>query len=334
MTAPLLSICIATFNRGRFIGETLESIVPQLDESTELLIVDGASKDETPEVVAAFMQRSDRVRYHRLETNGGVDRDFATAVELARGQYCWLFADDDLFRPDAVRTLKPRLLEGHSLIIVNAEVRNADLSEVLIPNRVGFDADRVYAVGEDDRVFAETSFYLTFIGAVVIDRELWQQRAKEPYFGTEFIHFGVIFQAPLPGTTCVVAGPLIRIRYGNALWSSRYFEISVMRWPALVWSMPLTDDAKRKVVPRERWRSPLMLLAQRAIGTYSIEQYEKWIAPRKGPLLARLMARLIARLPGRALNAAARAILRILPGRVLPLFALDLRNSPLAGPRI
>lgn len=331
MSNPSLSICIATYNRARFIGATLESIVPQLDDSTELVIVDGASSDETPAIVAEYQRRSDRIRYHRQQTNGGVDRDFAAAVELACGRYCWLFADDDLFRPDAVARLKPHLEEGHSLLIINTEVRNADMSRVLVANRVGFDRDRVYAVGEDDRLFAETSFYLTFIGAVVIDRQLWQKRAKEPYFGSEFIHFGVIFQAPLPGTTRVISEPLTDSRYGNALWTARGFEIWMMRWPALVWSMPRSEAAKRKVVPRERWRSPMMLMGHRAMGTYSIEQYDRWIAPRNPPALSGLMARTIARIPGRLLNAAARAVVSLLPRTMLQMLAVDLRNSRFAG---
>lgn len=327
---PLLSICIATYNRARFIGETLESILPQLDDDTELIIIDGASSDDTAAVVDEYVRRSDRVRYHRQSSNGGVDRDFAAAVEMARGRYCWLFADDDLFRPDAVARLKPHLNEGHALLIVNTEVRNADMSRVLIGNRVGFDADRIYRVGEDDRLFAETSFYLTFIGAVVIDRQLWLEREKERYFGSEFIHFGVIFQASLPRTTRVIAEPLTQIRYGNALWTARGFQIWMFRWPALVWSMPRSEEARRKVVSRERWRAPLMLLGHRAIGAYSIDEYERLIAPLNPSLLTRLVARAIARIPGRLLNSAARAVLALLPRSTLPMFALDLRNSRFA----
>ena len=327
MSDPELSICIATRNRASYIGETIDSILPQLGEATELVIVDGASTDETPEIVAERQRRSDRIRYHRLSTNGGVDRDFAATVELARGRYCWLFADDDLFKPGAVARVCSHLGEGHSLIVVNTEVRNADLSAVVIANRIGFDADRLYPAGDDDRLFADTSFYLTFIGGVVIERALWLERRKEPYFGSEFIHFGVIFQAPLPGSTLIIAEPLTESRYGNALWTARGFEIWMSRWPALVWSMPRSESAKRRVVPRERWRNPLMLLGHRAIGAYSIEEYEKVIAPRNPNVLQRLMARTIARIPGPPLNALARAVLRILPRTTLPMLAVDLRRS-------
>ena len=330
MPTPSLSICIATFNRARFIGATIDSILPQLDASTELVIVDGASTDETPTIVAEYQRRSDRIRYQRQATNGGVDRDFAAAVELARGRYCWLFADDDLFRPGAVARLQTHLVDGHSLLIVNTEVRNADMSRVLVANRIGFEADRFYAVGEDDRLFADTSFYLTFIGAVVIDRLLWQERAKEPYFGSEFIHFGVIFQAPLPHSTRVIAEPLTESRYGNALWTARGFEIWMLRWPALVWSMPRSERAKRKVVPRERWQRPVMLLGMRAIGAYSMNEYHRIIAPRGPSLLRGFIARLIARIPGRPLNALVRGGLSMFP-RMLPMFAADLRASRFSG---
>ena len=37
-----LSICIATHNRGTFIGATLDSIISQANEKIEIVIVDGA----------------------------------------------------------------------------------------------------------------------------------------------------------------------------------------------------------------------------------------------------------------------------------------------------
>ena len=45
-SAPILSICISTFNRARYIGETVESIVSQLSDSVELVVLDGASPDD------------------------------------------------------------------------------------------------------------------------------------------------------------------------------------------------------------------------------------------------------------------------------------------------
>jgi abequosyltransferase len=54
MKSLLLSICIATYNRGGYIGETLDTIIPQLDNDVELLVVDGASTDNTKDVVRSI----------------------------------------------------------------------------------------------------------------------------------------------------------------------------------------------------------------------------------------------------------------------------------------
>jgi abequosyltransferase len=326
MTAPDLSICIATYNRARFLGPTLDTILPQLTPATEVVIVDGASTDETPAVAAEYALRAPQVRYHRQEVNGGVDRDFIAAVEMARGRYCWLFTDDDLLAPGSVARLLGHLHEGHSLIVANTEVRDAALAKVLIGNRAGIPEDRTYPPGDDDRLFADTASYLSFIGGVVIDRALWESRDKERFVGSEFVHFGVIFQAPLPASALFIAEPLSLIRYGNAMWTGRGFEIWMFRWPALVWSMPRSEAAKRRVVARHRWHNSLMMLGHRAIGAYSKIEYERLIAPRK-ETWPRLAGRIIAGIPGPPLNAVSRFVMRLLPRTILPLFTYDLQTS-------
>src|SRR5438132_1164874 len=94
-----LSFCIATRNRAVLIGATLESILNQVTSQCEVVVVDGASTDDTESVVGGFVERYENVRYFKLEKNGGLDRDFDRAVELARGEYCWLLPDDDFLTP-------------------------------------------------------------------------------------------------------------------------------------------------------------------------------------------------------------------------------------------
>ena len=51
-----LSICIPTYNFGEFIGATLQSIIKQATDEVEIVVVDGASTDNTAEVVRAFQR--------------------------------------------------------------------------------------------------------------------------------------------------------------------------------------------------------------------------------------------------------------------------------------
>jgi abequosyltransferase len=325
-----LSICIATLNRAAFIGATIESIIAQAADEVEIVIVDGASVDNTEEIVRGYQTDFPQLHYVRRDTNMGVDQDFAKAVELARGEYCWLFSDDDLMKPGAVLVVFEAIKRQYGLIILNAEVRNFDLSKLLEPRRLRLNADHIYEPQDGHRLMADVGSYLSFIGCVIIKRQLWNSREKEKYFGSFFVHVGVIFQKPLPEDTLVVAEPLISIRYGNAMWHDKYFEIWMFKWPALIWSFAYcTDEAKAKVCPREPWRRARTLLLQRAKGAYTIMTYRKWLKPRLNRHWNRLKYLAIAHLPARLANALATTYFLAfshVPGQ--PLQLVDLKNSP------
>ncbi|MGZ7259698.1 glycosyltransferase family 2 protein, partial [Streptococcus pyogenes] len=69
--APLLSVVVPTFNYGRYLAQTVGSILAQGIESIEILVLDNASTDETPQVMATFAA-DERVRYMRNRRNFGV----------------------------------------------------------------------------------------------------------------------------------------------------------------------------------------------------------------------------------------------------------------------
>jgi abequosyltransferase len=288
---PKLSICIATYKRGAYIAETIEAILRELPESVEVIIVDGASPDETPQAVTPFVHRSAAVRYIREPTNSGVDQDFDKAVGYARGEYCWLLSDDDILVPGAVNRVLEALEPSLDLLVVNSQMRNANLSTELSPRLLPITSDRYYDAGSADSFLGEVGDYLSFIGAVVILRSRWLEREREPYFGSLFVHVGVIFQAPLLRVK-ILAEPLIVIRYGNAMWTNRGFEIWMFKWPNLIWSFAKSSDsAKMRVVAREPWRQWRRLTLFRAIGAYSYSDYLKYFKDAKrGGLLQKVVA--------------------------------------------
>jgi glycosyltransferase involved in cell wall biosynthesis len=298
-----LSVCIATYNRAGFIGQTLESIAPQLTDEMELVVVDGASTDGTAEVMAEFLVRHPRTVYRREICNSGVDRDFDKAVEYASGDYCWLMSDDDILVPDALSTVLAHLGSGREVIVVNAEVRSKDLSVVLKPRLLEVTADREFDGQDQEEFFAISGNYLSFIGAVVIRRATWLARDRGPYFGSLFVHMGVIFQQPAIGRALILERPLIRIRYGNAMWSARGFEIWIEKWPRLVWSFDhFSTRARARVAPRHPARSAKTLLLYRGIGAYGQAEYDALLAG--GKLPHHFLARAVAVTPARAVNAA------------------------------
>ena len=117
MTATALSVCIPTYNFGRFIGATLDSIVGQLMDDVEIVVLDGASTDDTARWSGAFQARCPQLRYERLAARGGIDRDMAKSLELASSEYCWLFSSDDIMRPGALRRVRELIQSGSDLYL-------------------------------------------------------------------------------------------------------------------------------------------------------------------------------------------------------------------------
>jgi hypothetical protein len=257
----------------------------------------------------------------------GVDRDFDTAVQHATGEYCWLLCDDDMVKPGAVAKVLAETRRKHSLLVVNADVWDAGYSKILEERRIKAVEDRVYPSSGIEALFADTAGFLTFIGGVVIRRDLWIARERECYFGTEFVHVGVIFQAPLPGTALVISKPLVSIRYGIAQWTERSFDIWMFKWPELVWSLPdLSDDAKNRITRREPWRLLKNLLVYRAMGVYSRKVYHDKVRNRIQDRGRRAVPCLVSMLPGRALNLLGIAYFSLFHRQALmPL--VDLMNS-------
>lgn len=300
-----LSICIPTLNRSRFIGATLDSILIQLTEDCEVVLLDGGSTDGTQEIALYYAQRFSQLRYIRLDTNNGIDRDCDLMVELARGKYCWLMSDDDLLKPDSVETVLQTLQQDPSLIIVNMERRDLSLTQIWQPRWLDFESDRMYSPTEVDRLFMETNGILAYMCCCVINRKVWLSRDRQRYFGSLFIHVGVMFQAILPSNIVVISAPKIVNRMGNTHnWSSRVPEIYLSKWPLLIASLPLSTTTKQSSWNAEPWNNPKWLLLLRGWGIYSLPSYRLWIRPKLRSLRDRWTAALVAALPAIVVNAA------------------------------
>jgi len=98
---PKVSICISTYNRKRYIGETLASIFAQTYKDYETVIVDDGSRDGTEEMLKG---EQFRVRYYWVNHIG----QYAARnklIELAQGEYITFIDSDDLLFPDSLERL-------------------------------------------------------------------------------------------------------------------------------------------------------------------------------------------------------------------------------------
>jgi glycosyltransferase involved in cell wall biosynthesis len=99
MAWPLVSIVTPSYNQGRFLRRTIESVLTQDYPHVEYVVIDGGSTDES---VAILREHGDRVAW-MSEPDGGQSDAINKGLALTRGDVCAYLNSDDVLYPGAVR---------------------------------------------------------------------------------------------------------------------------------------------------------------------------------------------------------------------------------------
>lgn len=91
---PTISICIPTFNRADYLEQTLQSIARQTIKPFQVLIVDNASTDNTPQIAARYKRFG--FTYIRNPKNLGMVGNYNRCLELAQDNFISFLHSDDL----------------------------------------------------------------------------------------------------------------------------------------------------------------------------------------------------------------------------------------------
>lgn len=108
--APLVSICIPTYNRADMVGMAIDSALAQSYQNIEVLVVDNASQDNIESVVAGY--HDSRLKFYKNSKNLGLFGNFNRCVELSRGEYIHILHSDDFIDPHFTETCV-EFLESH-----------------------------------------------------------------------------------------------------------------------------------------------------------------------------------------------------------------------------
>lgn len=97
-----LSFVIPTRNQARYLRQCIDSCLAQSIEDAEVIVVDGASTDDTRDVLASY---GDRIRWISEPDRGQSDA-INKGIRMATGELiAWINSDDYYASPDAIATL-------------------------------------------------------------------------------------------------------------------------------------------------------------------------------------------------------------------------------------
>ena len=132
---PLLSVCITTYNRARWLAVNLGTLMRWLKpcpDVVEVIVCDNASEDDTREVVKPFLGEKN-FHYYRNPENVGMLGNLKVTAHHAEGRYVWIVGDDDIVKYEGINAVLAAIREypDVGLIYLNyAYTRITDAAEV------------------------------------------------------------------------------------------------------------------------------------------------------------------------------------------------------------
>ena len=172
---PILSICIPTYKRSRYLKESLEHFRTALsgkDYRVELIVSDNHSPDETPEVAAAAKEQGLEFQYYRNEENLGSDGNFLSCFHKAKGKYVWLLGDDDYIIPEKFEFLYNVLKDGDYGLVHLFQGTPGDIQAPC----------RTYT--KMDEFLGTIHVFITFMSANILRRDVIATIDPQKYLGT------------------------------------------------------------------------------------------------------------------------------------------------------
>jgi abequosyltransferase len=185
--APKLSICTPTHDgRARTLLYGLEEIIKQasgnLSSQVEVCISDNASSDGTEELVHGLSARSPiPISYRRNRVDLGLGPNILQAIDMARGDYCWLMSSDDALADGALERILQLLAEhpGIAGVSVACRVYDADLDQSLPTPTDRFPSgDRPRVIEGLGEIVEELGSHFIGISLHIVQRNAWLVGAR------------------------------------------------------------------------------------------------------------------------------------------------------------
>lgn len=134
MIEDKVEIVIPTYNRDKYLDNTLNSLLNSPFKNCKITIRDNASPDNTPEICEKYSSLFNNIHIIRNEKNIGGNANILRSYEQANYPYVWVLADNDILNFDRCQDFIDAIeSEKYDLIICNSSLYKAEDSPNKLP---------------------------------------------------------------------------------------------------------------------------------------------------------------------------------------------------------
>jgi glycosyltransferase involved in cell wall biosynthesis len=103
MDQPLVSVVCLCYNHAPFVEEAIQSVLQQTYHNIEIVVVDDASTDDSPQRIQRLVERFPQLQFFALTSNIGNCAAFNYGLWKTKGSFIIDFATDDVMLPERIQ---------------------------------------------------------------------------------------------------------------------------------------------------------------------------------------------------------------------------------------
>jgi len=214
---PLLSIAIPAYDRPAELEFALyrfiRQIVGRYERDIEIIVSDDCTPNDGLARIARIADKYSFITFRSYDANVGLERNLMACAHGARGEYLWIFGDDDFLEPpDALDEIMAVLKAGeHDFVVLNRTRRSFDLTKQISANWMNLPGDGIQRF-DGLRTFCRQFGFISVIGFISVNifrRAPFQAIDAEKYFGTMYPQLGVMVEAFHDRPVALMNRPLV-----------------------------------------------------------------------------------------------------------------------------
>ena len=120
LKSPMVSVIMPNFNSGKFISESILSVINQTFSRLELIIIDDNSTDNSLQIIKKMKNNDKRIKLIKLNSNKGPGFARNEGLKVALGKYITFLDSDDLWKIDKLEIQIP-IMERLSIPVTHTD---------------------------------------------------------------------------------------------------------------------------------------------------------------------------------------------------------------------